>query len=121
VPHRCTLRFSASALVPGSSDPTPANNTLPVELNVIDNNDPAQVAVHESTLASLKPAIMTIGDGQSTKSKTVRPRVGNADAGEVPGDVISVTAASGSCPPGLVGTAAFAGARRRRRYAAAGR
>ena len=64
----------------------PSNNTLPVEVNIIDKNDSSQTAVHETTIASLKPVTLTIAAGQTAKVKTVRPSVGNADAGEVPGD-----------------------------------
>jgi hypothetical protein len=47
----------------GSNDPTPWNNTLTVELNVIDRNDAEQTTVHESTLKSGKPRTLYIPSG----------------------------------------------------------
>jgi len=109
-PHRCTLMLTASAALPGgSTDPMPSNNTLPVELNIIDHNDPSQIAVHETTITSLKPAAVTIVAGQTVKGKNARPKVGNADAGEVPGDLIATVVADGTCSPGMVGTVSFPG------------
>jgi hypothetical protein len=109
-PHRCTLHFTASAVVSGGSvDPMPANNTLPVELNVVDKNDPNQTTMHETTIASLNPVTLTIAAGQTAKIKTVRPSVGNADAGELPGDFINTVVADGTCPPGTVGALTFLG------------
>ena len=108
-PHRCTLRFTATALVPGGSyDPMPSNNTLPVEVNIINHHDPNQTAVHETTIGSLNPVTVTIGAAQTVQGKTVRPKLGNADAGEVPGDVIDTAVADGTCPPGTTGTVSFA-------------
>ncbi len=38
-PATCPLTFSALADVPGNADPTPADNTIQVELRVLDRND----------------------------------------------------------------------------------
>jgi hypothetical protein len=104
-PYRCTLRFRASTDIGElSADPTPSNNTFPVELNVIDLNDPDQTTVHETTIASLKPLALTITHGQASKTKTVRPTVGNADANDVQSDLINAVAADGTCPHGTVGS-----------------
>ncbi len=102
-PHRCTLWFTSSADVGLNGDPTLSNNTLPVELSITDLNDPDQIAVHESTIASLNPVTLNILSGKTSKAMTVRPKVGNADAGESPGDVITGSAADGTCPAGTVG------------------
>jgi hypothetical protein len=110
-PHRCTLIFTAKPGSPGdANDPTPANNTMPVEVNIIDNNDPSQSTPHQTTIGSLKPVTVTIADGQATKNKTMRPSVGNADAAEVPGDPINLLLSSGTCAPGTGGTVTFVGA-----------
>jgi hypothetical protein len=110
-PYRCTLRFRASTDIGElSADPTPSNNTFPVELNVIDLNDPDQTTLHETTIASLNPLALTITLGQASKAKTVRPKVGNADANEVPGDLINAVAADGTCPHGTVGSVVLSSA-----------
>lgn len=91
----------------GSSDPTPANNILPVELNVIDHNDPDQAAVHESFVKSAEGVTVSVARGRTTAVSTRRVTVGNADANETPGDAITVTASDGTCPLGTVGVADF--------------
>jgi len=82
---------------------------MPVEVSIIDRNDPNQAAAHETTIASLKPVSVIISGGQATKTKNARPKVGNADAGEVPGDLIGAVVANGTCPPGTAGTVSFGG------------
>jgi hypothetical protein len=107
-PTRCTLSFSVTS--PGSSDPSPSNNTVPLELNVIDANDGEEAAVHESFVKSLKALRITIGDGKTESLKIAKPVVGNADilpTPEDPGDLITVTAAHGDCPAGLIGVADY--------------
>ena len=98
-------------MVPGgSNDPMPSNNTLPVELNIIDKNDPNQTAVHETTIASLKPVTVTIAAGQTAKIKNVeaacrqrrrRRGAGRSDQRDGGRD--------GTCPPGTVGAVTFVG------------
>ena len=103
-PSRCTLLLTAATVVAGgSNDPMVSNNVLPVELNVIDKNDPLQSAVHETVVKSLPPIGLTIARGKPSIVKNARPKVVNADANEPLGDVISATASAGTCPPGMVG------------------
>ena len=108
-PHRCTLWFTSSADtgIP-NGDPALWNNTFPVELNVIDRNDADQTMVHETTAVSIKFATLNIAKGKTSKTLTVLPKVGNADAGEVAGDhSVSAVAAMGTCPAGIVGDLDF--------------
>ena len=92
-PQRCTLMFTAAADTTDISvDPTLSNNSLPVELNVIDLNDPEQTVVHETTIASLNPLALTIFKGKISKTLSARPKVGNADK-ETTSDLIGVVAA----------------------------
>jgi hypothetical protein len=103
-PKRCTLLVSAAAAVDHAlDDPTPSNNQIPVEINVIDKNDPAQTAVHESVVDSLAPVSLTIKPGQASKSIKLKAKLGNADARESPGDELFAVAADGTCPAGTVG------------------
>lgn len=109
-PHRCKLWFTASAVLPGGyTDPMPSNNALPVEVSIVDRNDPNQTARHETTISSLKPVSVTIAIGQIAKVKNVRPKVGNADAGEMPGDLIDTAVVDGACPPGMASAVGFLG------------
>jgi hypothetical protein len=109
-PARCTLSFASASTIPGNVDPSPENNSMPIEINVFDANDTAQTATHETVFESIRvmhPGKIEIPPGSTTKNAVVRITVINADAGEVPGDVIAVTAADGDCPPGTVGAADF--------------
>jgi hypothetical protein len=99
-PHRCTLVFKTSGAY---NDANPSNDTLPVELNVVDRNDPDQTAVHETTIASVNPVTLTIPRLQTSTSKNVTVKVGNADANEPAGHAISGVAADGTCPANTVG------------------
>ena len=102
-PHRCTLWFTSAAdtaLV--NADPTPANNSFPVELNVTNLNNLDQTVVHETTIDSLRPLAINVPNGKPSKTSTVLPRVGNADANEPLGDLIGATAVDGTCPTGTV-------------------
>lgn len=109
-PQRCTLTFSTDTPIPGNIDPTPRNNQVTVELNVIDRNDPEQVAVHETFLPSIRvhhPKKVRLGRGTTTKVATYRPEIANGDLGELPGDLLSLVVDDGDCPPGSVGIADF--------------
>jgi hypothetical protein len=99
-PTRCTLVFTASAVVTGgSNDPNPSNNQAVVELNVVDKHDTEQTARHETTIKSRAPATVTIAYGAATGTKKLTAVVGNADyrpAAETPGDPITLQK-SASC------------------------
>jgi hypothetical protein len=109
-PARCTLSFTADSTAPGNIDPSPSNNTMPMEVNVFDGNDSEQTSMHETVMESVRvphPGKIEIPPGTALKSSVVRITVINADAGEQPGDVITVVAADGDCPAGTVGVADF--------------
>jgi hypothetical protein len=102
---RCRLTFAANTLSVGATiDPVPSNNTMSVELNVIDMNDPEQMTVHESVISSIAPIAVTIPRSTGTLAVTVRPKVGNADYLVVSDThALTVTASDGDCPSGTVG------------------
>jgi len=107
-PTRCTLSFSVTSA--GNSDPAPGNNTVPMELSVFDANDSEQSEVHGTWIKSLKPLKTSIGDDKTEKLKTSKPAPGNADIlpiPEDPGDLVTVTAVDGDCPPGTLGVADY--------------
>ncbi len=107
-PYRCTLMLQAVAVVAGgNADPTPDNDSVGVELNVIDANDPYQTDVHQTVIASIAPLHIRIKKGVSAVTKTVRAVVGNADDLDTAGHAITVTASDGDCPAGTVGAVAF--------------
>lgn len=109
-PARCTLSFTSSSTAPGNLDPSPANNSMTIEINVFDANDAEQAAVHETVMESVRvlhPGKVEIPPGAAMKEALVRITVINADSGEDPGDVITVTADHGDCPAGTVGIADF--------------
>jgi len=104
-PVRCALLLAVSS--PGSNDPTPDNNSVPLEISVVDANDSEQSQQHESYIDSLGPLKIVIGEGNSEQTKSVKPKVGNADvlpAPENPGDTLTITTIDGECPTGTLGT-----------------
>ena len=109
-PQRCTLSAHVATLVAGSSDPNPTNDTIPIELSVIDRNDPDQTAAHESVIDSVNPVTIKIGRMKSSVSKAISFKVHNADIGDGPsGHAINVQASDGDCPAGTVGAPNFSG------------
>lgn len=107
-PARCALMFSVSS--PDGGDPTPQNNTVPLEISVLDANDSPQSDLHESFIESLGPLKLFIRKGKGERKRTLNVRVGNADVlpvPENPGDTLTVTAIDGDCPPGTLGTADY--------------
>lgn len=110
VPQRCRVIFEAQAEEPGNFDPTPENDRVTMELNVIDSSDLPQVTAHESVLDSMRPVTVRLKHGMVEVQRTVRVRVGNADivpSRELPGHEISLLVADGDCPPGTVGAVDF--------------
>ena len=101
-PYRCTLAVSVAA--PGGDgniDPTPANNSAAVELNVIDLNNPQPSTAGDAVITSVKPVKLAISKRAASISKThsVPVRLLNADT--VPA-TLTVTASDGTCPSGTV-------------------
>ena len=101
-PRRCTLQMQADSVLAGNVDPTPRNNIVGVELNVLDANDPPSSAVHESVIKSVSPLTLSLSRTNSTASATKRVRLLNADIGESAGHDITLTANDGDCPAGTV-------------------
>jgi hypothetical protein len=109
-PARCTLQVTASTVLVGNEDPTPANNVQSLELNIIDKNDlPASYSgtTHESVLKSAVPVKLTISKTATSATKTVSVKVGNADilpTKEDPGHAIalSVDSSTSTCRAGTV-------------------
>ncbi len=107
-PTRCTLSFTANTLPAGQTyDPTPANNTAILELNVLDGNDNGTAPPHETYVRSVAPLTVSLRAGVSTVTKTTAITVGNGDVGEKLGHDVSVTASGGDCPAGTVGAVDF--------------
>jgi len=103
--QRCSITFVAA--VSGGVDPSPANNSATVELNVFDKNDPDQETIDESFIDSGKPVKINIRDGDGVLAKAITLAVGNGDivpVAENPGHSIAVSAIGGDCPAGTVGT-----------------
>jgi cysteine-rich repeat protein len=97
-PTRCTLAFTATVQVSGSSrESSPGNGIGRLELNVLNRNNPEQTAQHETWIRSRRPATMNIARGALTAAKKFSVVVGNADyrpIAENPGDAIAVSTTS---------------------------
>ncbi len=107
-PQRCTLTFHADTPLPGNVDPTPRNNSVTLELNVIDLNDPPQSNVREVLVESIRvfhPKKIRVGPSEPVRSGRYRPLVTNASSSDA--DEITLLAEDGDCPPGSVGLLDF--------------
>jgi hypothetical protein len=98
-PTRCTLMLEVRADLPGSVDPSPDNNFAPLEINVIDRNDPDLAALHESAIDSILPLAVKLRRGSAPVQKLARPRVLNSNLASVLSNAISVSVTH-NCPPG---------------------
>jgi hypothetical protein len=105
-PTRCTLMLEAVADVPGSADPVPSNNLTPLEINVIDGNDPDLATLSESAIDSIAPLSVTVRKGVASQLKSAKPRVLNGNLTAVVAHAITVTVA-GNCPAGALAGADF--------------
>jgi hypothetical protein len=101
-PTRCTLTVMANVVSPlGSMDPAPENNSVTVELNVIDKNDLQHTTGGETLVKSIAPLQVTLNKGRTSVAKKVSVQVANADSNEPSGNVITVTVDPGDCPASL--------------------
>ena len=100
-PARCTLLMQAVTLVSDNADPSPSNDTFPVELNLLDANDTLQATPNEVVIRSMNPVKVTLGRKSTMATKTVKATVINADTVT---HTITVSASDGNCPPNTIGT-----------------
>ncbi len=106
-PARCTILLNADATSAGNVDPSPANNSVAVEVNVSDANDPNQTALHQTYVLSPSSTRFKIKRGDASASKTVTVKVGNADASDSFGHAATLTASDGDCPAGTITSVDF--------------
>jgi len=107
-PFRCTLTATVATVDPSpNADPSRSNDSVTVEVNIIDKSDAEQSAAHETVIKSLAPVQITIPKTASAKIKNVHPKVVNADylPTPEPGHAITLSALDGDCPVGTVGLA----------------
>lgn len=105
-PARCSLEMRVRATVP-NLDPYRQNDRVDVDLDVVDENDPPAVAMHESVLPSGRAVKIVIPptseDGIKVKRVTLKPLNGNVSpVPEDPGHPIRISVSDGTCPPGTV-------------------
>jgi hypothetical protein len=101
-PLRCVLSVGVTAAGGGENiDPTPANNVVPVELNVIDKGNPQLSSAGDGVIMSVKPVKLKIAKHPKTMSTThaVAVKLLNADTAQAD---LTVSASDGTCPVGTV-------------------
>jgi hypothetical protein len=104
-PRRCRLVLTAAADMEGNEDPTPDNDRIEVEIDVVDAGDAPRVARHESVIETLNPQAFRIPRGQRQTTRKIAFRVANADvvpARARPGHEIRAIVDEGDCPRGTV-------------------
>ncbi len=109
IPTRCTLWFTAVEPSGASDDPTPDNNTIAVNLDVTDTEDPTHSGEDEFFVESMAPITVKIPPGQSVVTKQIKPSVKRSR--DLPASVadveVTVSASDGDCPPGTIGFVDF--------------
>ena len=98
--QRCVLTFTAVG--PGT-DPTPDNNSVAVELNVVDFNDAPDQLVPDTSVASVRPVGIWLARGQAVAQMRVPVVISNIDPQGAllrRTHAVTVTATDGTCPPG---------------------
>ncbi len=106
VPQRCTLGFTAVTLVAGNVDPTPENNTIAVELNVVSAGRDATAATGlaatsppEFFIRSAKPLRLKISRGAVSTGKTLPFGIGSGETAATGlARNLAVAVDPGSCP-----------------------
>jgi cysteine-rich repeat protein len=106
-PQRCTLTFEVAVPLAGNLDPSPDNNFLTTELNVVDLSDADPYLAHQTAVTSSLPLRVTIRRGKSEAQRQVRASVTNADSYDVAGHAITLEASDGDCPTGTMGLPIF--------------
>lgn len=110
-PTRCTVFFFAreatQPLPDGAFDPRLSNNRLPVEINIVDKNDPDTSGQPESFVKSITPKLINIPDLAATKVSSASVVAGNGDRSEVAGHSISLALQTSTCPLGALSEADF--------------
>lgn len=106
--RRCTLLLTASTVETGNLDPRPSNDSVPLEINVVDANDTVQNTSpdHESYVLSVKPLKVAIGAGSASALKKTKVGLGNADIlpAADSGDNITLGVDVSACPGVSVAT-----------------
>ncbi len=102
-PVRCTVMIEARVDLAGNQDPTPDNNIVPVELNVVDANDADVLLPEQSAALSAKPLQIRIPKGGSSVQKNAFVKVANVSTGPLSYSLVSVLAGAGDCPAGTIG------------------
>ena len=115
-PFRCSLAVSVAAAGDTENiDPTSANNAVPVEVNVINQNSMQTSTAGDVVVMSAKPVKLPIGRHSATmqKVRTIGIKLLNADAAP---ETVTVMGDDGTCPAGTLmveppGSATLAGGR----------
>lgn len=104
LPARCTLTFNATTTDPvGATDPSPANATASLAIDVLDANDAAPAPLAEVLTAHPKPLVMSAAPGKIA-TKNVKVALTNASAGGGPGTpdaTVTLVTLGGDCPDGI--------------------
>ncbi|MBI1813780.1 MAG: DUF4215 domain-containing protein [Deltaproteobacteria bacterium] len=110
IPQRCTLTFSVHAEPQDVTEPTPENNVVSVELNVLDGTVPSVATQTRFVLRSLNSIRATILRGWDSLPAIVSLDVTTAKSGvgtPQPTREISITIQDGTCPSGMLENGPF--------------
>ncbi|MBI3786307.1 MAG: hypothetical protein HY270_23200 [Deltaproteobacteria bacterium] len=106
-PQRCTLTFEVTVPLAGNLDPSPENNLITPELNVIDLSRIDPFLPHKTVVKSIAPLKIHFGHNGADVNRNVIAFVTNADATDQAGHAITLETSDGDCPTGTLGLPIF--------------
>ena len=106
-PQRCTLAIEVAVPLAGNLDPSPDNNLVTPEIDVVDLShvDPHQP--HQTVVESVSPQKVTFEHKHVDIERNLIVVVTNADSSDVAGHAITLEASDGDCPTGTMGAPIF--------------
>jgi hypothetical protein len=106
-PQRCTLTFEVAVPLAGNLDPSPENNLVTAELNVVDLSRTDPFLPHQTVVKSVAPVKVKFGRKGLDITRNLVAYVTNADASDIAGHAITLESSDGDCPTGTLGLPIF--------------
>jgi hypothetical protein len=99
-PFRCRVRVQAQVMTPADNvDPRETNDTIEVEIDVVDRNDVGVAPATEVVASSVKPLRVTLPGAGRTTSVPVSVKLSNAGTSPL---AVTLHGDDGDCLPGTV-------------------
>jgi cysteine-rich repeat protein len=102
-PQRCRIQLVAEVDLSGNQDPTPENNRIIVELDIVEPSDAQPARVHQTAIAMAPPRTVRLKPGAERASTVLSALLRNEDRTDPFGHAVRLLVSDGDCPPGTAG------------------